>query len=270
MIPNIPKLRHTGSNNFFLISGPCVIEDTESPFEIAEKINRLTDKFKVPYIFKASYRKANRTKVDSFRGIGDIKALRTIKKVGKKFDIPTITDVHTESEAITAAEYVDIIQIPAFLCRQTNLLTAAAKTKKWINIKKGQFVSAASMEFAMEKVRYSENDKIMLTERGNMFGYNDLVVDFCNIAEMKKAGVPIILDITHSLQNPNQPDGITGGNPEMIETLAKAGIAAGVDGLFLETHPNPQKALSDGANMLHLDLLEDLLDKLVRIRKSIL
>ncbi|MCD4772256.1 MAG: 3-deoxy-8-phosphooctulonate synthase [Bacteroidales bacterium] len=264
------KLKYSDKNNFFLIAGPCVIENTENPFEIAERINNICDKLAIPFIFKASYRKANRTKVDSFRGIGDIKALKTIKKVGKKFNIPTITDVHTESEAITAAEYVDIIQIPAFLCRQTNLLIAAAKTKKWINIKKGQFVSAESMKFAIEKVKYSNNEKIMLTERGNMFGYNDLIVDFCNITEMKKFDIPVILDITHSLQQPNQPDGVTGGNPEMIETLAKAGIATGVDGIFLETHPNPAEAKSDGANMLQLDLLEDLLEKLVKVRNSIL
>ena len=267
---DIPKLKHTSSGNFFLIAGPCVIEDQEMAFPIAEHILELTDKLEIPFIFKASYKKANRSKLESFTGIGDEKALKILRRVSETFNIPVITDIHSKKEATLAAEYVDILQIPAFLCRQTELLMAAGETGKVINIKKGQFLSGASMRFAVEKVRATGNEKIMLTERGNMFGYDDLVVDYRNIIEMQKNGVPVVLDITHSLQQPNQASGVTGGNPEMIETIARAGIAVGTDGIFLETHPHPELAKSDGANMLHLDLLEDLLTKLVKIRKAIL
>ncbi len=270
MIESISNLKHLGSNNFFLIAGPCVIEDNENPFQIAEKIVGITNKLKIPYIFKASYKKANRSKLDSFTGIGDTKALQIIQKVGAAYDIPTLTDIHTEGEAVVASEFVDVLQIPAFLCRQTELLSAAAYTKKPINIKKGQFVSADLMKFAIEKITKSGNNNVMVTERGNMFGYNDLIVDFTNITIMKSFGYPVVLDVTHSLQKPNQSAGITGGNPEFIETIAKAGIATGVDGIFLETHPKLSKAKSDGANMLKLDLLEELLDKLVKVRKAIL
>ena len=265
----IPKIKHLNSGNFFLIAGPCVIENKVMPFEIAQKIMTITNRLQIPFIFKSSYKKANRTNVNSFTGIGDVPALEIIQKVGHKFKIPTITDIHSENEAILAANYVDILQIPAFLCRQTELLVTAAKTGKIINIKKGQFASAGSMQFAIEKVRSAGNNKIILTERGTTFGYDDLIVDFRNITEMKCFNVPVVLDITHSLQQPNQSSGITGGRPDLIETIAKAGIAAGTDGIFIETHPNPSKAKSDGANMLKLDLLEELLEKLVRIRKAI-
>jgi 2-dehydro-3-deoxyphosphooctonate aldolase (KDO 8-P synthase) len=270
MIRNIPNIKHSDSGNFFLIAGPCLVESKELCFDIAERIFAITDTLKIPYIFKASYRKANRTRHDSFTGIGDKKALEIIKQVGKKFFIPTTTDIHTESEAAVAAKYADVLQIPAFLCRQTEILTAAAKTGKFVNIKKSQFASANSMKFAVEKIRKNGNNKIMLTERGSMFGYNDLVVDFRNIPEMQKNKVPVVLDVTHSLQQPNLPGGITGGNPGMIATLAKAGIAAGADGIFLETHPNPAKAPSDGAIMLQLDKLERLLRQLVKIRNSVM
>ena len=266
---DIPKLKHTGTGNFFLIAGPCVIEDESMAFPIAEHIVELTDKLEIPFIFKASYKKANRSKLDSFTGIGDEKALKVLRRVSETFNIPVITDIHSKNEARLAAEYVDILQIPAFLCRQTELLMAAGKTGKVVNIKKGQFLSGASMRFVVEKVRATGNEKIMLTERGNMYGYGDLVVDYRNIIDMQQNKVPVVLDITHSLQRPNQESGVTGGNPEMIETIAKAGIAVGVDGIFLETHPHPESALSDGANMLRLDLLKDLLVKLVKIRKAI-
>lgn len=265
----IPKLKHAGRGNFFLIAGPCVVEDETMALEIAEKIVAITEALGIPYIFKASYKKANRSRVDSFSGIGDKKALEAIRKVGDKFDIPTLTDVHTEEEAIRAALYVDVLQIPAFLCRQTELLLAAGKTEKVINIKKGQFASAASMKFAIDKINYAGNKKVMLTERGTTFGYQDLVVDYRNIPEMQRFKVPVVVDVTHSLQQPNQTSGIAGGHPELIETIAKAAIAVGADGIFLETHPHPAKAKSDGANMLRLDLLEDLLKKLVRIRKAL-
>ena len=270
MIKHIPKIKHTESGNFFLIAGPCVIEDEIMAFDIAEKIFEITDKLEIPFIFKASYKKANRSKLDSFTGIGDEKALNIIKEIGGKFNIPTITDIHSENDAILAAKYVDILQIPAFLCRQTDLLIAAAKTNKWINIKKGQFLAAESMKFAVEKVRQSGNNNILLTERGTTFGYGDLIVDFRGIPEMQKNLVPVVLDITHSLQQPNQSNGITGGMPELIETIAKAGISVGVDGIFVETHTNPKIAKSDGANMLSLDKLESLLLKLIRIRKSVI
>lgn len=258
------------NNNFFLIAGPCVVEGEEIVMDIAEKVSGLCKKFEIPYIFKASYRKANRTSASSFTGIGDKKALELIKKVGSTFFIPTTTDIHTAEEATMAAEYVDILQIPAFLCRQTDLLIAAAKTGKIVNVKKGQFLSGPSMKFAVEKIKNEGNDKVGLIERGNSFGYTDLVVDYRNISWMKEIGVPVIMDCTHSLQQPNQAGGVTGGNPELIETIAKAAIATGADGLFIETHPNPAVAKSDGANMLKLDLLENLLEKLVRVRQSII
>ena len=270
MISKIPKIKHTDRNNFFLIAGPCVVEGEAMVMDIAEKIKSITDKLKIPYIFKASYKKANRSRLDSYTGIGDEKALAIIKRAGEKFDTPTITDIHTNEEAVLAAAYVDILQIPAFLCRQTDLLIAAAKTNKWVNIKKGQFLSAEAMKFAVDKVRDSGNNKIMLTERGNTFGYYDLVVDYRGIPEMQKNNVPVILDVTHSLQQPNQSSGITGGKPELIATIAKAGIAVGVDGIFIETHPDPAKAKSDGANMLRLDLLEKLLVDLIKIRKAVI
>ena len=256
-------------NNFFLIAGPCVVESDEIVMGIAEKVAAICAKHQIPYIFKASYRKANRTSANSFTGIGDKTALELIKKVGEKYSIPTTTDIHTAEEAAMAAEYVDILQIPAFLCRQTDLLIAAAKTGKIVNVKKGQFLSGPSMKFAVEKINAAGNNKVGLIERGNTFGYTDLVVDYRNITWMKEIKVPVIMDCTHALQQPNQSGGITGGNPELIETIAKAAIATGADGLFIETHPNPAVAKSDGANMLKLDLLENLLEKLVRIRKAV-
>ncbi len=256
-------------NNFFLIAGPCVVEGEEIVMDIAEKVGAMCAKLEIPYVFKASYRKANRTSANSFTGIGDRNALELIKKVGEKFSIPTTTDIHTAEEAAMAAEYVDVLQIPAFLCRQTDLLIAAAKTGKIVNVKKGQFLSGPSMKFAVEKINAAGNDKVGLIERGNTFGYTDLVVDYRNITWMKEINVPVIMDCTHALQQPNQAGGITGGNPELIETIAKAAIATGADGLFIETHPNPAIAKSDGANMLRLDLLETLLEKLVRIRSAI-
>jgi len=269
MLPEVPKLTHKTTGNFFLIAGPCVVEDERMPMEIAEQIYRITESLEIPFIFKASYKKANRSRTDSFSGIGDKKALELIRKVGEHLNIPTLTDIHTEEEAIRAALYVDVLQIPAFLCRQTELLVAAGKTEKVINIKKGQFASASSMKFAIEKINYTGNKNVFLTERGNFYGYQDLVVDFRNIPEMKHFNVPVVMDITHSLQQPNQSSGITGGRPELIETIAKAAIACGADGIFLETHPHPANAKSDGANMLRLDLLEDLLRKLIRIKKAL-
>jgi 2-dehydro-3-deoxyphosphooctonate aldolase (KDO 8-P synthase) len=256
-------------NNFFLIAGPCVVESEEIVMGIAEKVSGICARLEIPYIFKASYRKANRTSANSFTGIGDRNALELIKKVGSTFSIPTTTDIHTAEEAAIAAEYVDVLQIPAFLCRQTDLLIAAAKTGKIVNVKKGQFLSGPSMKFAVEKINAAGNDKVGLIERGNTFGYTDLVVDYRNITWMKEINVPVIMDCTHALQQPNQSGGVTGGNPELIETIAKAAIATGADGLFIETHPNPAVAKSDGANMLRLDLLENLLEKLVRIRSAI-
>ena len=262
------QLKHTNSGNFFLIAGPCVVESEENVFEIACTIKEMTDRLQIPFIFKASYRKANRSRLDSFSGIGDIKALEIIKSVKDRLNIPVLTDVHTAEECALAAKYVDVLQIPAFLCRQTDLLIAAANTGKVVNIKKGQFLSAEAMQFAVNKVKESGNNHIWLTERGTTFGYQDLVIDYRGIPVMRNFA-PTVLDVTHSLQQPNQASGITGGKPELIETVAKAGIAVGVDGIFIETHPNPAVAKSDGANMLKLDLLENLLTKLVKIRKAI-
>lgn len=267
----INRLKHTDSPNFFLIAGPCVVEGRDMALEIAEKIKGITDKLNIPYIFKASYRKANRTKLDSFTGIGDELALSILKEVGDTFDIPTVTDIHESEEAALAAQYVDVLQIPAFLCRQTELLMAAAKTGKAVNVKKGQFMAGQGMGFAVEKVLATNPDaQVMLTDRGNSFGYSDIVVDYRNLVDMQAFGVPVVMDCTHSLQQPNQVGGVTGGNPKMIETIAKAAIAVGADGLFLETHPNPAVAKSDGANMLPLDKLEELLIKLVRVREAVL
>ncbi len=265
---NLTQLKHTDSGNFFLIAGPCVVESEQNVFEIACTIKAICERLQIPYIFKASYRKANRSRIDSFTGIGDEKALEIIKKVKDQLNIPVLTDVHTAEECALAAQYVDVLQIPAFLCRQTDLLIAAAKTGKVVNIKKGQFLSAEAMQFAVNKVKDSGNDNVWLTERGTTFGYQDLVIDYRGIPVMRNFA-PTVLDITHSLQQPNQASGVTGGKPELIETVAKAGIAVGVDGIFIETHPNPAVALSDGANMLRLDKLEELLTKLVKIRKAI-
>jgi len=265
----IPGLKYSETDNFLLIAGPCVVESEEIVFETAEQLVRLSDKYKLPFVFKSSYRKANRSKTDSFTGIGDINALKILADVRKRFSVPVVTDIHNPSEAEIAAQYVDILQIPAFLCRQTDLLVAAAKTGKWINIKKGQFLSGASMKYAVEKVRDSGNNNIMLTDRGNMFGYQDLIVDFRNIPVMQKIGVPVIMDITHSLQQPNQEAGVSGGIPEMIETIGKAAISVGADGIFIETHPDPSNAKSDGANMLRLSEMDGMLDKLVALRKTI-
>lgn len=257
-------------NNFFLIAGPCVVESEELIFEVAEKVSSICKSLRIPYVFKSSYRKANRTSASSFTGIGDEEALQMIAKVGKHFSLPTVSDIHAHEEAAMAAKYVDMLQIPAFLCRQTDLLIAAAETGKVVNIKKGQFVNGESMKFAAEKIRNAGNQQVVLTERGNTFGYNDLVVDFRNIPVMQHHNVPVVMDCTHSLQQPNQSSGVTGGNPQMIGTIAKAAIATGADGLFIETHPNPSVAKSDGANMLQLDLLEPLLARLVEIRKVII
>jgi len=270
MIKNIPQIKHTHSGNFFLMAGPCAIESEDMALRIAERIVSITDKLDIPFIFKGSYRKANRSRLDSFTGIGDEKALKILSKVSREFAIPTVTDIHESQEAAMAAEYVDVLQIPAFLCRQTDLLIAAARTGKIINIKKGQFLSAGAMRFAVDKVQDSGNANVMLTDRGNTFGYQDMIVDFRGIPEMKSFGVPVVMDCTHSLQQPNQSSGVTGGKPALIETIAKAAIAVGSDGLFIETHPDPQNAKSDGANMLHLDNLEDLLVKLIRIRQAII
>ncbi|MFA8433312.1 MAG: 3-deoxy-8-phosphooctulonate synthase [Marinifilaceae bacterium] len=269
MIKNIPNIKHANNGNFFLLAGPCAIEGEEIAMEIAGRIKEIADKLEIPFIFKGSYRKANRSRLDSFSGIGDEKALEILKKVSETYGIPTVTDIHNPEEAELAAKYVDVLQIPAFLCRQTDLLVAAAKTGKVVNIKKGQFLAAESMQFAVTKVRESGNDKVILTDRGTMFGYQDMIVDYRGIPVMQENNCPVVLDITHSLQQPNQTSGVTGGRPELIETVAKAGIAVGVDGIFIETHPDPANAKSDGANMLHLDYLEDLLTKLVAIRKTI-
>ncbi len=255
--------------NFFLIAGPCVVESEELVMEVAEKVYGICKSLDIPYVFKASYRKANRTSAGSFTGVGDEAALQILQKAGKTFSLPTTSDIHAHEEAAIAARYVDILQIPAFLCRQTDLLIAAAQTGKIVNVKKGQFVNGESMKFAVEKIKKASNEKVMLTERGNSFGYTDLVVDYRNIPIMKTHGVPVIMDCTHSLQQPNQSSGVTGGNPQMIEIIARAAIATGADGLFIETHPDPSCALSDGANMLRLDLLEELLTRLTKLRKVV-
>ncbi len=256
--------------NFFLIAGPCVLEDEEMGFEIAEKISGICREMNIPYIFKASYKKANRSKLESFSGIGDEIALNLLYDIGKKFDLPVITDVHSYEEAYMAARYADVLQIPAFLCRQTELLVSAGETGRVVNIKKGQFLSPEAMQFAIEKIKSTNNSYVMATERGTTFGYGDLVVDFRGIPIMQSFGVPVVLDVTHSLQQPNQSKGITGGLPHLIGTMARAGIAAGADGLFIETHPNPEKAKSDGANMLKLDKLEGLLESLQKIRQAVI
>lgn len=269
LISSVNNISFGNSENFFLIAGPCAIESELMAMDIAEKLMNICSYLKIPFVFKGSYRKANRSSIHSFSGIGDEKALKILRKVAETFNLPVTTDIHTDEEAAIAAEYVDILQIPAFLCRQTSLLKAAADTGKIVNIKKGQFMSPDSMAYAVQKVRECNNEKIMLTERGTTFGYQDLIVDYRGIPLMKSFGVPVIMDCTHSLQQPNQPSGVTGGKPGLISTIAKAAIAVGVDGLFIETHPNPSEAKSDGANMLPLNLIEDLLIKLLRIRAAL-
>ena len=269
MISNIPKINHTNSGNFFVMAGPCAIEGEDMAFKIANKILDITSKLEIPFIFKGSFKKANRSRLDSFTGIGDEKALTILNKIGTDLNIPTVTDIHEISDAELASQYVDILQIPAFLVRQTDLVIAAAKTGKHINLKKGQFMSPESMTHAVKKVQDSGNKNVFLTERGSMFGYQDLIVDFRGIPVMKQFA-PVILDVTHSLQQPNQSSGVTGGRPEMIETISKAGIACGADGIFIETHFDPKNAKSDGANMLDINNLEDILIKLIKIKKALL
>ncbi len=269
MISNIPKINHTNSGNFFVMAGPCAIEGEDMAFKIANKILDITSKLEIPFIFKGSFKKANRSRLDSFTGIGDEKALTILNKIGTDLNIPTVTDIHEISDAELASQHVDILQIPAFLVRQTDLVIAAAKTGKHINLKKGQFMSPESMTHAVKKVQDSGNKNVFLTERGSMFGYQDLIVDFRGIPVMKQFA-PVILDVTHSLQQPNQSSGVTGGRPEMIETISKAGIACGADGIFIETHFDPKNAKSDGANMLDINNLEDILVKLIKIKKALL
>lgn len=269
-LSDLCKNQSYNPDNFFLIAGPCVVESEEMVMEIADKVYTICKRLEIPYIFKASYRKANRTSANSFTGLGDDTGMELIKKVGLTYGLPTTSDVHAAEETAIAAKYIDVLQIPAFLCRQTDLLVAAAETGKVVNVKKGQFLSGPSMKFAVEKIQKAGNNKVMLTERGTTFGYQDLVVDYRNIPWMKEQNVPVIMDCTHSLQQPNQTSGVTGGNPQLIGTIAKAAIATGADGLFIETHPNPAVAKSDGANMLRLDLLEPLLEQLLRIRKAVL
>jgi 2-dehydro-3-deoxyphosphooctonate aldolase (KDO 8-P synthase) len=267
-LTTVPKLKHTDSDNFFLLCGPCAIEGEDMALRIAEKVVSITDKLQIPYVFKGSFKKANRSRIDSFTGIGDEKALKILKKVSETFDIPTVTDIHEVSDATKAAEYVDVLQIPAFLVRQTDLVVAAAKTGKVVNLKKGQFMSPESMKHAVQKVKDSGSDKAWITDRGTMFGYQDMIVDFRGIPTMRQYA-PTVLDVTHSLQQPNQSVGVTGGRPDMIETIARAGVVNNVDGLFIETHFDPANAKSDGANMLHLDNLEGLLTNLTKIRKVV-
>ncbi len=267
-LDQIPQLQYSSSNNFFLLAGPCAIEGEEMALKIAERIVAISSKLQIPYIFKGSFKKANRSRVDSFTGIGDEKALKILKKVSETFKVPTVTDIHEISDAAKAAAYVDVLQIPAFLVRQTDLLVAAAETGKVVNLKKGQFMSPESMKHAVAKITDSGNDQVLITDRGTMFGYQDLIVDFRGIPTMQQYA-PVVLDVTHSLQQPNQASGVTGGRPALIGTMARAGIASGVDGLFVETHFDPSNAKSDGANMLHLDLLEKLLTQLVAIRKTV-
>lgn len=269
MLQNIPQLKHTASGNFFLMAGPCIVESEQMCMDIAGTVKEITDRLQIPYIFKASFRKANRSRLDSFTGIGDIPSLEILRKVRQRYQLPIVTDIHESHEAALAADYVDVLQIPAFLCRQTELLVAAARTGKTVNVKKGQFLSPESMKFAIDKIRQSGNHQVMVTERGTMLGYSDLVVDMRGIPEMKKFDVPVVMDVTHSLQQPNQASGVTGGKPELISTIARAAMAAGADGIFIETHPNPAKALSDGANMLQLDLLEKLLVSLLKVQQAV-
>ena len=265
-----PNIKFSNSDNFFLLAGPCAIEGEEMAFQIADRLHEITNRLEIPWIFKGSYRKANRSRLDSFTGIGDEKALEILHAVGQKYGVPVVTDIHAAEEAELAAKYVDVLQIPAFLCRQTDLLVAAANTGKFVNIKKGQFLAPEAMKFAINKVKESGNENVWVTDRGNMFGYQDMIVDFRGIPKMQKFGVPVIMDITHSLQQPNQTSGVTGGEPEMISTIGKAAIASGADGIFIETHFDPANAKSDGANMLHLDRFEKLMEQLIRIRKAIL
>ena len=269
MLENIPQLKHTASENFFLMAGPCIVESEQMCMDIAGTVKEITDRLQIPYIFKASFRKANRSRLDSFTGIGDVPSLEILRKVRERYQLPVVTDIHESHEAALAADYVDVLQIPAFLCRQTELLVAAARTGKTVNVKKGQFLSPESMKFAIDKIRQSGNNQVMVTERGTMLGYGDLVVDMRGIPEMKKFNVPVVMDVTHSLQQPNQSSGVTGGKPELISTIARAAMAAGADGIFIETHPNPAKALSDGANMLQLDLLEKLLVSLLKVQQAV-
>jgi len=264
----IPKIKHLEHNNFFLLAGPCAIEGEEMAIRIAEKLVEITNKLQIPFVFKGSFKKANRSRIDSFSGIGDEKALKILRKISETFDVPTVTDIHTNEDAVMAAEYVDVLQIPAFLVRQTDLVVAAANTGKVVNLKKGQFMSPESIKHAVQKVLDCQNQKIMVTDRGAMFGYQDMIVDFRGIPTMQKFATTV-LDVTHSLQQPNQIAGVTGGRPDMIETIAKAGIAVGVDGIFIETHFDPANAKSDGANMLHLDYFENLMTKLVAIRQTV-
>ena len=267
-INNIPQIKNTESGNFFLLAGPCAIEGEEMAFKIAEKLVRITNDLKIPFVFKGSFKKANRSRIDSFSGIGDEKALKILRKISETFAIPTVTDIHTNEDALMATQYVDVLQIPAFLVRQTDLVVAAANTGKIVNLKKGQFMSPESMKHAVQKVLDCNNKNVMVTDRGTMFGYQDMIVDYRGIPTMQNFATTV-LDVTHSLQQPNQSIGVTGGRPDMIETIAKAGIAVGVDGIFIETHFDPAHAKSDGANMLHLDYFEDLMKKLVAIRNTI-